>query len=166
MKTMRNQPASLRLTLPLAGLLALTGCMKAPQPAPSEAPAAGPVMAPTVGTSPRVVKDIPMPPDAKADADKTLIMGQGEAWTGRLVMTTSLSSAEACTFFQERMDGSGWRLISATQAKTSILTFLRGDRVASIPIEGRWFTGSSIMVMVAPFQGAGPKTPGTPASSN
>ncbi|MCX6547243.1 MAG: hypothetical protein NTW40_04250 [Acidobacteria bacterium] len=165
MKTMRNHPAPRQLTLPLASLLALVGCMKAPQPAPSEAPPAGPVMATTVATSPRMVKDIPMPPDAKADADKTLIMGQGEAWTGRLVMTTSLSSAEACTFFQERMDGSGWRLISATQAKISILTFLRGDRVASIQIEGRLFTGSTIMVIVAPVQGAAPTVPGTPANN-
>lgn len=165
MKTMRNHPSPRHLTLSLAGLLALTGCMKAPQPGPSEAAPAAPAMAPMVGTSSRLVKDIPMPPDAKADADKTLIMGQGEAWTGRLVMTTSLSSAEACTFFQERMDGSGWRLLSATQAKTSILTFLRGERVASIQIEGRLFTGSSVMVIVAPFQGAGPKVPGTPASN-
>lgn len=165
MKTMRNHPAPRHLTLPLAGLLALTGCMKAPQPAPAEAPAAAPAMGLTVVTSPRMVKDIPMPKDAKADTDKTLIMGQGESWTGRLVMTTGLSSAEACIFFQERMDGSGWRLISATQAKTSILTFLRGDRVASIQIEGRLFTGSTIMVIVAPFQGAAPKVPGTPANN-
>ena len=165
MKTMRNHPSQRHLLLPLMGLLALTGCMKAPQPAPSEAPPAGSAMAPTVVTSPRLVKDIPMPSDALTDTNKTLIMGQGDTWTGRLVFATGLSTAEAFTFFQERMDGSGWRLLSATQAKTSILTFLRGERVASIQIEGRLFTGSSIMVIVAPFQGAGPRVPGTPASN-
>ena len=157
METMTRRTAPPALLL---ALLAATGCMKSPQPvvgAP-ETPAAGPAVA--VTTSPRLVKDIPLPGDALTSADKTLIMGQADSWTGRLVVTTGLSPAEAFAFFQERMEAPGWRLLSATQAKTSILTFLRGDRVASIQIEGRFLVGSTVTVIVAPFQGAGPKTPG------
>lgn len=146
-------------------LLGTAGCVKAPQPVAGtpEVPAAG--SGPAVVTSPRLVKDIPLPSDALTDADKTLIMGQLDSWTGRLVLTTGLSPAEAFAFFQERMEAPGWRLLSATQAKTSILTFLRGDRVASIQIEGRLLTGSSVLVLVAPFQGAGPKAAGAAGRS-
>lgn len=156
MDTMTRRPFRAFRLLPLS-LLPVLGCMKAPQPATGtpDAPAAGAAVA--VTSSPRLVKDIPLPGDALTDADKTLIMGQADSWTGRLVLTTGLSPAEAFAFFQERMEAPGWRLLSATQARTSILTFLRGDRVASIQIEGRFLTGSTVLVIVAPFQGAGPK---------
>ena len=162
MPAMTRRPFRPRHCLPLA-LLPLLGCMKGPQPTPGtpEAPPAGSAVA--VATSPRLVKDIPLPGDALTDTDKTLIMGQADSWTGRLVVTTGLSPAEAFAFYQERMEAPGWRLLSATQARTSILTFLRGDRVASIQIEGRFLTGSTVLVIVAPFQGAGPKAPASPS---
>jgi len=80
-------------------------------------------------------------------------MGQAGAWTGRLVFSTKLPPGEAFTFYQERMEPHGWHLLSATRAGTSLLTCLRGDRVATIQIEAGFLRGSTILVTVTPCQG-------------
>ncbi|MCE1205567.1 MAG: hypothetical protein LWW79_13295 [Holophagaceae bacterium] len=134
-------------------VLSTTGCWKAPRTAgrpPDTVTAAN-------SSHPHLVKDIPLPSDAQTHAERTLIMGQAGAWTGRLVFSTKLPPGEAFTFYQDLMEPHGWHLLSATRAGTSLLTCLRGDRVATIQIEAGFLRGSTILVTVTPCQGQSPR---------
>jgi hypothetical protein len=56
--------------------------------------------------------------------------------------------------FFRTLNGSGWNLITALQGKTSGLTFSRGERVATVMIEGSALSGTLVTILVTPREGA------------
>jgi hypothetical protein len=52
------------------------------------------------------------------------------------------------------LTGAGWNLITALQGKTSGLTFSRGERIATVMIEGSTLSGTSVTILVTPREGA------------
>jgi len=99
------------------------------------------------------LRDFPVPPKAKLKTEQTLILGHLETWTGRIVMRSKLSENDLCAFYQDRMPGFGWRMISATQARVSLMSFVREDRVATLRVEASRFSGCTITAIVSPRQG-------------
>lgn len=98
------------------------------------------------------VTDIPIPAGAELDTERTLILSSRDRWTGRLVIDLSLSAAEAFAFYQGDMPRFNWQPVMSVQAHTSVLTFTREDRAATVQIENRTLGGSTVMITIAPRQ--------------
>ena len=95
---------------------------------------------------------MPLPKDARISPDKSLILGEGDNWAGRIELSSSMEPLEASTFFVSEYPKQGWTLISSTKAKLSILVFTNNTRSLTLEIaEGGPLAAKSMIVMtVAP----------------
>ena len=95
---------------------------------------------------------MPLPNDARISPDKSLILGEGDNWAGRIELSSSMEPLEASAFFTREYPKHNWQLISSTKAKLSILVFTGSTRTLTIEIsEGGPLAAKSIIVMtVAP----------------
>lgn len=143
----------------LLGMLALAGCAS-DVPAPAGAPqsGAGPAAGETLaafGNFP----DIALPAGTAIDLDRSLVLGAGRDWVGRLAFTTrSGGVATIYDFFRAEMPRLGWTETTSLRGATSLLVFQQGQRVASIQIAGRHFAlggGAAVEIVMAPRGGGG-----------
>ena len=95
------------------------------------------------------VSDVPIPKDATLDAERSLILSGNDDWTGRLVMTTSISATEAFAFYKSEMPRFEWDPIMVVQSAISVLNFTRAGRAATVQVERRALGGTLITVTVA-----------------
>jgi hypothetical protein len=95
---------------------------------------------------------MPLPKDARISPDKSLILGEGDNWAGRIELSSSMEPLEASAFFISEYPKHGWQLISSTKAKLSILVFSNNTRTLTLEItEGGPLAAKSMIVMtVAP----------------
>ena len=95
---------------------------------------------------------MPLPKDARISPDKSLILGEGDNWAGRIELSSSMEPLEASAFFTREYPKHNWQLISSTKAKLSILVFTGSTRTLTIEIiEGGPLAAKSMIVMtVAP----------------
>jgi len=95
---------------------------------------------------------MPLPKDARISPDKSLILGEGDNWAGRIELSSSMEPLEASAFFNTEYPKHGWQLISSTKAKLSILVFTSSARTLTLEItEGGPLAAKSMIVMtVAP----------------
>ena len=97
-------------------------------------------------------KQMPLPKDARILPDKSLILGEGDNWAGRIELSSSMEPLEASAFFTTEYPKHGWQLISSTKSKLSILVFTGSSRTLTLEItEGGPLAAKSMIVMtVAP----------------
>jgi len=97
-------------------------------------------------------KQMPLPKDARILPDKSLILGEGDNWAGRIELSSSMEPLEASAFFTAEYPNYGWQLISSTKSKLSILVFTGSSRTLTLEItEGGPLAAKSMIVMtVAP----------------
>ena len=100
--------------------------------------------------------DIPIPAGTSFDVENSLILGSGEGWTGRLIVTLSKNPADAFAVYTVEMPEFGWKPIASVQSETSVLTFTRGNRAATIEIEARAITGSLVRITMTPHNTTSP----------
>jgi hypothetical protein len=95
---------------------------------------------------------MPLPKNARISPDKSLILGEGDNWAGRIELSSSMQPLEASAFFTREYPKHNWQLISSTKAKLSILVFTGSTRTLTIEItEGGPLAAKSMIVMtVAP----------------
>ena len=95
---------------------------------------------------------MPLPKDARISSDKSLILGEGDNWVGRIELSSSMEPLEASAFFTSEYPKQDWTLISSTKAKLSILVFTNNTRTLTLEIsEGGPLAAKSMVVMtVAP----------------
>lgn len=95
---------------------------------------------------------MPLPKDANIASEKSIILGEGDNWAGRIELSSSMEPLEASAFFTKDYPKYGWTLISSTKSKFSILVFSSNTRTLTIEIyEGGTFSAKSKIVMtVAP----------------
>jgi len=95
---------------------------------------------------------MPLPKDARISPDKSIILGEGDNWAGRIELSSSMESLEVSAFFTAEYSKHGWQLISSTKAKLSILVFTNNTRTLTLEItEGGPLAAKSMIVMtVAP----------------
>ncbi|BAE53134.1 hypothetical protein amb4330 [Paramagnetospirillum magneticum AMB-1] len=86
------------------------------------------------------------------DNDRSLILSDRDRWTGRVVLTLYNSANEVTAFYQQQMPNFGWQPMMSVTAETSVLTYVRGDRAATVQVERRTVYGSLVSVTVAPKQ--------------
>ena len=114
------------------------------------------LLAACAGDPPRSVESaqftgVPLPRDYHLDADRSVTLGGGDRWVGRLIFTTGLSSEEAAEFFREEMPRYGWGEGAAAPSEHSILTFFSGPtgRVSVIQVVSRTLWGSRFEMVVS-----------------
>ena len=95
---------------------------------------------------------MPLPKDARISSDKSLILGEGDNWAGRIELSSSMEPLEASAFFAREYPKHNWQLISSTKAKLSILVFTNSTRTLTLEITegGPLAAKSMIMMTVAP----------------
>ena len=105
------------------------------------------------GNSPAVANsyaDIPISANDQLDVDKSLLLNTGEQWIGRAVLKSKLDTVQAFEYYMANMPSQGWINITSVQSETSVLTYEKGNRVATIQIKRGTLSGSQISVTVSP----------------
>ena len=135
----------------LAILLALTGCTAGKSLLMGNQTSGSPSNEAAKRASAfQLFTDIPIPPGTSFDTENSLILGSGEGWTGRLIVKLSKGPPDAFAMYTTEMPEFGWKPIASVQSETSVLTFTRGNRAATIEIEARAITGSLIRITMTP----------------
>lgn len=137
-----------------AGLVAiLSGCsMLSPSTpiAPSSRASEGPALDKAQAQQ---FTDIPIPSGARMDLERTLILGPRETWIGRLVFTSSAGPNDLFDFYNRELPRFGWTGITAVRAGTSVLSFSRGERIATVQISRTTLGGSEVLATISPRGG-------------
>ena len=104
---------------------------------------------------------IPLPDGHSIDGGETVVLGEGDRWSGRLVYTINSSPTDMFDFYRRQMPVHAWTEVSLVRAEISVLTFASQgtNRLANVNIRSRKFPpwGSIVSVVVAPT-GAGQPT--------
>ena len=104
------------------------------------------------GNSPAVANsyaDIPISANDQLAVDKSLLLNTGEQWIGRAVLKSKLDTVQAFEYYMANMPSQGWINITSVQSETSVLTYEKGNRVATIQIKRGTLSGSQISVTVS-----------------
>lgn len=107
----------------------------------------------------QLLTDIPIPSGATMDNDRSLILGDRDRWTGRVVMKLWKSGPEATAFYQQQMPQFGWEPIMAATSGISVMSYTRGDRAATVQVERGSMWGSTVSVIVGPRSSMLPAQP-------
>ena len=129
------------------GLVFISACSL---PAPTIPATDGATLA---GNSPAVANsyaDIPISANDQLAVDKSLLLNTGEQWIGRAVLKSKLDTVQAFEYYMANMPSQGWINITSVQSETSVLTYEKGNRVATIQIKRGTLSGSQISVTVSP----------------
>jgi hypothetical protein len=108
-----------------------------------------------------LLTDIPIPSGATMDNDRSLILGDKDRWTGRVVMKLWKAAPEANQFYQAQMPAFGWEPIMAVTSGVSVSAYVRGDRAATVQIESNSMWGSTVSVIVGQRHTAQPAAGGS-----
>lgn len=100
-----------------------------------------------------LVTDLPIPSGATRDNDRSVILSYRDRWVGKLVMKLWKTAPEAVAFYQQQMPNFGWEAVMSVTSQRSIMTYLRGDRAATVEIEPSTLWGSTITITVGPREG-------------
>ena len=93
--------------------------------------------------------DIPIPNGARFDADASLVLSSKDYWTGRLVLDADQSISQIFAFYQQQMPQLNWKPVASVLSTTSVLTFIRKNRTATVQITPKNWRGSEISITVA-----------------
>ncbi|HEY1722482.1 MAG TPA: hypothetical protein VGG27_14665 [Magnetospirillaceae bacterium] len=140
-----------RFLLPLAAALLLAGCSSN-----SGSGTSGDTSNGAAPPSFNQFTDIPIPENARLSVGKSLVLGQGDNWVGRLDFSLRWSSApQLFDFYKAQMPTYKWTEISSVRADISVMTYRRGDRIATVQIEDTTL-GAEVIITMGPANGAPP----------
>ena len=94
--------------------------------------------------------DVPVPAGADMDLERSLVLGEQDAWIGRLVLAVGMNPGKTYDFYFGEMPRFGWFPVTTVRAETSVLTYSRGGRIATIQVWGRTLTGSTVSMTISP----------------
>jgi hypothetical protein len=94
--------------------------------------------------------DLPMPVKAELDMIRTLVFGTNDSWIGRLVIKASHSPNDMFDFYKQEMSGFEWQEITSVRSDTSVMTYVRNERVATIQISRATLSGAKVTITVSP----------------
>lgn len=105
---------------------------------------------------PTQIAGVALPEGYSLDSNRTIVLGEGDRWIGRLSYSVNSSSDAMFDFVRREMANYGWTEVAVVRAETSQLTFLSsgGDRVASVLITRSTLYGSKVDMTVAPSTGS------------
>jgi hypothetical protein len=94
--------------------------------------------------------DLPMPEGASMDVARSLILGTDDNWLGRLVLRLSGNVPDAFDFYRREMAAFGWNEVTVVRAETSVMTYERSGRVATIQLAPMSLSGAEASITVSP----------------
>ena len=99
------------------------------------------------------IKDIPFLPNSKINIEKSLIMGEGQSWTGQLLVEVKENKRDVFNFYVKNLGDYSWKEQTTIRGDTSVLTYLgEQNRVAIITItETGVFDNATVLISVSPF---------------
>ena len=103
-----------------------------------------------------LLSDFPIPKNSEIIKDPTVVLGTGNAVSGRIVLESGYSPAENLIFYGNATPETGWLLISSKVAEEISLVYAKEGRYATIYITpttgvGQFFSGdygSDIVISV------------------
>ena len=103
-----------------------------------------------------LLSDFPIPKNSEIIKDPTVVLGTGNAVSGRIVLESGYSPAENLIFYGNATPETGWQLISSKVAEEISLVYAKEGRYATIYITpttglGQFFSGdygSDIVISV------------------
>lgn len=106
--------------------------------------------------APPQIAGIALPDGYNLDTNRTIILGEGDRWIGRLSYSINSSSDDMFDFMRREMLNYGWTEVAVVRSEISQLTYLSaaGDRVASILISKQSLYGAKVDMTVSPAAGA------------
>jgi hypothetical protein len=115
------------------------------------------------GPPPPVVSGVALPEGYRLDLDRTLIVGEGPRWTGRLSYGINSSTEDMFDFVRRQMVAQGWSEVSVMRGRMSTLSFQHQgtQRAATVQVSPRPLWGSFVDIVVAPMS----DTAGSPRAS-
>lgn len=96
----------------------------------------------------QLLGDMPLPAASKIIGADSLIIGRGDNWVGRVVLSGVQTPMDIYAFFQAEYPRAGWTTVSAVKSKTSILVFTKGDRTSTIELSEGSFTGPKTIITI------------------
>lgn len=93
-----------------------------------------------------LLEDLPLPSDAEIIKEPTVLLGTGEAISGRIILKSGFSPAENLIFYGTKTLSTGWQLISSKVGEEVTLVYSKSGRIATIYISpqenfGGFFVG-------------------------
>lgn len=93
-----------------------------------------------------LLSDFPLPDKSEIIKDPTVVLGTGDAISGRIVLKSGYSPAENLIFWGNSTPETGWELISSKVAEEIALVYSKDGRFATINITpttgvGQFFSG-------------------------
>ena len=103
-----------------------------------------------------MLADLPIPKDSEIIKDPSVILGTGNAISGRVVLESGFSPAENLIFYGNETPSTGWTLASSKVGEEISLVYTKEGRYATIyitPRQGSWgfisgSWGSDIVISV------------------
>lgn len=102
------------------------------------------------------IRDIPIPTGSTLDNDRSLILSNEKEWTGRLVMKADPPMPQLFAYYAKQMRTFGWEPVASIMGDTSVLTYVQGQRAATVQIKPATLQGSIVTVTMAPRHAADP----------
>jgi hypothetical protein len=96
----------------------------------------------------QLLGDMPLPAASKIIGSDSLIIGRGDSWVGRVVLSGVQTPTDIYAFFQAEYPRAGWTTVSAVKSKTSILVFTKGDRTSTVELNEGPFTGPKTIITI------------------
>ena len=84
-----------------------------------------------------LLEDLPLPEDAKIIKTPTVLLGTGEAISGRIILESGYSPAENLIFYGTETLSTGWQLISSKVGEEVTLVYSKSGRFATLYIKPR-----------------------------
>jgi hypothetical protein len=106
--------------------------------------------------SPSQVSGIALPVGHTIVTGDTLVVGEGDRWTGRYTYNLNSSTADMVDFYRRDMPALGWNEVAVARGETSLLTYASPatGRLATVQIAPRTLFGSRVTLTVSPMSGA------------
>lgn len=97
------------------------------------------------------VQDVPIPSNSKLDNDRSLILNTADKWTGRIVLEAEPPMSKLFAYYGAEMRKLGWMPVARVMGETSVLTFMREERVVTVQITPNTMSeGSVVTVTMSP----------------
>ena len=91
-----------------------------------------------------LLSDLPIPNDSSIKRDSTVLLGNGDNVSGRIMLDTSTSPAENLIFYAEEALASGWELMSSKVGEEITLVYFKNGRYATLEMRPKRSFGGFI----------------------
>tara|TARA_B100001057_G_C22794418_1_gene928999 strand:+ start:583 stop:1023 length:441 start_codon:yes stop_codon:yes gene_type:complete len=91
-----------------------------------------------------LLSDLPIPEDSSIKRDSTVLLGNGDNVSGRIILDTSSSPAENLIFYSEEALASGWELMSSKVGEEITLIYFKNGRYATLEMQPKRSFGGFI----------------------